>query len=642
MKKILFSFISIITVTGVFAQNLFIYGKKAVTKDEFVNAFNKNPGTDPDRKKALREYLDLYIKFKLKVQAAYDAGLDKDATQQYELENFRNQLARNVINEQANIKALAKEAFERSQKEIHLAQVFIEVPGNADSAEAYKNIHTAYKQLQQGKDFGAVSRQFSTDQSDKLTNGDLGYITVFTLPYNLETISYSLKTNTFSAPVRTKAGYHILKNIGERKASGSRRIAQILVSIPANPSPEDKNTALKKADSIYNMLLINPGSFEDLAATVSNDPSSNHNKGELPEFTIGTYSADFENIAFALKKPGDISRPFQTSFGFHILKLLEAKPVATNLNNEVVLANFEEKVSKDNRIDKLRQELIEKKLSLIKYKPGGYKERNLFAFTDSAMLKANPSAVKEINKNTLLFSFAKQKVKAADWIDFVRSVRNSSNQNFPENYQKLFKEFLQSAADKYYRKNLDDYNPGFSKQVNEFKEANLLFGIMEKNVWSKVNTDTAGLIQYYNLHRSKYTWPPSTDAIIVTCSSLKLAQVIQQKLKDSADSWRTITGKYGSNAVGDSSRFELGQLSVAERTNFTPGLLTAPVKNINEGTYTFNYIIKVYPDSALKTFEDARGMVLIDYQQVVEDKWIAELKKKYPVVVNEAVFKLIK
>lgn len=107
-------------------------------------------------------------------------------------------------------------------------------------------------------------------------------------------------------------------------------------------------------------------------------------------------------------------------------------------------------------------------------------------------------------------------------------------------------------------------------------------------------------------------------------------------------SWRQITGNNGSDVIADSSRFELGQLAVADRTNFTPGLLTTPVKNANEGTYTFNYVINVYREPAQRTFEDARGMVTSDYQQVLEDKWIEELKKKYPVKVNEEVFKSIK
>src|SRR5919107_5720274 len=102
MKRIGLAFISMTIMSCAFAQTVFTYGKKAVTKDEFVTAFNKNPNANKDRKKALREYLDLYIKFKLKVQAAYDAGLDKDPSQQSELTNFRRQIADNIINEQAN------------------------------------------------------------------------------------------------------------------------------------------------------------------------------------------------------------------------------------------------------------------------------------------------------------------------------------------------------------------------------------------------------------------------------------------------------------------------------------------------------------------------------------------------------------
>jgi peptidyl-prolyl cis-trans isomerase SurA len=67
-----------------------------------------------------------------------------------------------------------------------------------------------------------------------------------------------------------------------------------------------------------------------------------------------------------------------------------------------------------------------------------------------------------------------------------------------------------------------------------------------------------------------------------------------------------------------------------------------PVKNDIDGTYTFNYIIKVYKQNEQRNFDDARGMVISDYQQVLEDRWLAQLKKKYPVKVNTAVFNSIK
>ncbi|MEJ7677237.1 MAG: peptidylprolyl isomerase [Segetibacter sp.] len=155
------------------------------------------------------------------------------------------------------------------------------------------------------------------------------------------------------------------------------------------PTAEDKNAASRKADSIYNLLLKGTD-FGDLAATVSNDLSSSNNGGELPEFTTGTYSADFEQVAFSLKKPGDFSKPFQTSYGYHILKLLEAKPVAADPNDPAFLANLEEKVTKDNRMEKSKKELLTKRSwRLLRYKPAKYNEKDLFTFTDSALLKAH-------------------------------------------------------------------------------------------------------------------------------------------------------------------------------------------------------------------------------------------------------------
>ena len=339
MKKIALAIISTTIMACSFAQNVFTYGKNAVTKEEFLNAFNKNPNLIRNRKKELKEYLNLYINYKLKIQAAYDAGLDKDETQQYELQNFRNQLTGNFINKEANLKELVKQAFDRSQKEIHLAQVFIEVPEKADTTAAFKKIQSAWKQLKEEKSFEAVTQEFSNDEATKQSKGDLGFISVFTLPYNLENIVYSLKVNSFSQPVRTKSGFHIFKNIAERPSLGSRRIEQILITFPPNASDLDKNTAARKADSLYN-LLLKGADFEDLATTVSNDLSSSNSKGELPEFTTGTYSPNFEQVAFSLQKTGEISRPFQTAFGYHILKLLEAKPAANNLNDVATFAGF--------------------------------------------------------------------------------------------------------------------------------------------------------------------------------------------------------------------------------------------------------------------------------------------------------------
>ena len=157
----------------------------------------------------------MYINFKLKIQAARDEKLNQDDTYKSEAENFKNQLAENYINEQANINGLISEAFKRSQKDILLAHVFVEVKPGSDTVEAYKKIKQAYDALRGGKDFGEVASSYSTDDGVKQTKGIIGYITVFTLPYEIENQVYILRPGAYSNIYRSNIGYHIFKNVSD-------------------------------------------------------------------------------------------------------------------------------------------------------------------------------------------------------------------------------------------------------------------------------------------------------------------------------------------------------------------------------------------------------------------------------------------
>jgi peptidyl-prolyl cis-trans isomerase SurA len=639
MKTTVFAIISLIFITNSFAQNVFTYGNKSVTKAEFLEAFNKDPAKADNRKKALQEYLQLYINYKIKVEEAYAEKLDKDPTQVYELDNFKRQLADNVINEEANIKALIKEAFERSQKEIQLSQVFVEAPAGTDTTVAFQQIQKAYKALQEGKDFETVSQQFSSDSETKLSKGRIGFIGAFTLPYDLESIAYSLKPNAFSAPIKTKLGYHIFKNTGERKSQGSRRVAQILIPFAADASAIDKAAAARITDSVYTKLQQGT-TFETLGAGIATT-TGKQNPTELPEFTAGTYSPDFENVAFSLTRPNEYSKPFQTAVGFHILKLIAANPAPNNIDDAATFSSLQLQVMKDNRLEWSKKKLIDRKLTIIKYKPGLLTEKKLLLFTDSVIHKANIPAAKNINEKTVIFSFEKQHLTVGDWIKFARIAPQLPNYLAGQSLASLYTEYIREVADEYYRNHLEQYNRDYAKQVKEFKDANLLFAIMQKKVWNTTNTDTAGLVAYYNQHKSKYLWEASADAVVITCSSKQLADEMQQKVTAQPEQWKLITENAGADVSADSGRFELGQLPVIDRTNFTAGLITAPVKNETESTYTFNYVIRVYNQPSQRSFEDAQSMVITDYQQVIESKWIAELRKKYPVKINEPVFRSI-
>jgi peptidyl-prolyl cis-trans isomerase SurA len=637
MRKLLAtSVVLLMTFTIAKSQPVFTFGNHAVTKEEFLKAFNKNPSLESDRKKALKEYLDLYINFKLKVQAAYDAHLQNDPNYLIETDNFRKQLATNFINDEANIKALLDEAFQRSKKDIRLQQIFIATPNEKDTAEAYQKAQQAYYDLTSGKSFAATIAKYSSDE----TATELGYVTAFTLPYSFESVVYALKPNSYSAPVHSAYGYHIFYNAGERLAVGRRKAAQILFAVPPGVTRVDKQATKQKADSVYRILQEDPKKWDEMVDVFSNDVTTAHNHGLMQEFGIGQFSPEYEAAAFGLTKPGNISKPIETSFGYHIIQLREIIPVPQNLDDPIIAASFKDRVEKDDRLSQSRKLLVNKWIKLTNYKPATYDQNELWAYADSFYNGGNLKVFKKINDSTTLFSFTRQKITASDFAKYVRASRAIpmyQTMSYPE----LMKEFIKSATTEYYQNHLEDYNKDFSSQLKEFNEANLLFGIMDKEVWTKSSAEEQGLKKLYEANKSKYTWGPSANAIILTANNETTLNDLQQKLKGNMKTWRPVTETFTNTVMADSNRYELNQIPVAERTNFSEGLTTAPVKN-NDGSYTFAYIVKVYNEPGQRSFEEARGLVINDYQAVLEKQWLDSLKKKYPVKVNEAVFNSLK
>jgi peptidyl-prolyl cis-trans isomerase SurA len=193
------------------------------------------------------------------------------------------------------------------------------------------------------------------------------------------------------------------------------------------------------------------------------------------------------------------------------------------------------------------------------------------------------------------------------------------------------------AAIDYYRKHLEEYSPEFRYQLQEFREGNLLFEIMERNVWSKASADTVGLRAHYDANAGQYKWAASADVLIMNAVSEKLSQQALDSLK-AGKNWHDLVDINQGELQGDSARFEITQIGGDE--NALPNSFSSVVRNA-DGTATFIQYFRHYPAGQQRSFEDARGMVINDYQNVLEKKWLAALKKKYPVRVNEVILKQI-
>jgi peptidyl-prolyl cis-trans isomerase SurA len=614
-----------------YSQTLFTYGNHAVNADEFLTAFNKNKTASTDSAQALRDYLDLYIKFKLKVQAAKDIDLDTLASMKADVQNFRTQIQDNYLDDDKEVNRLVNEAFIRSQKDIHVVYYYVNNNQTSDSVNELKTIRDFARELRSNENHESQILA-NANTTIKIQKGDAGYVTVFSLPYQFENIVYSLKPGESSQPLQTKKGWYVFKNIAERKAVGKITVAQILIAVPEG-FDQQRAVAKKLADSVYN-ALINGSDFATLAKDLSDDKSTFMNGGVIPEFGTAKYDSVFENHAFALTANGELSKPFETPFGYHIIKRISATPVPSTQSDEAFMYNLKQEVLKDSRIEIAKKKFLKEILPVIGFKKNTVNDEDLWKLSDSSLADNKNISIGNVNQNTVLFSFNNNKtVKVADWILYLQN-SNAVPGNDHNSYKELFAQFIKASAFSNYASRLQNYNVAFKNQIEEFKEGNMLFEMMQQKVWNKAASDTTGLIKFYNAHKEKYFWTRSADAVIFSCTNKTVANNAIAQLRR-RKTWREVVTDNPTQIQADSGRYELGQIPVIDRTLFTDGLITLPVINKNDGTAVFAQIIKVYPGDEPRNFKDARGLVINDYQNYLEEKWVEQLKKKYPVKVNE-------
>jgi peptidyl-prolyl cis-trans isomerase SurA len=635
MKQLVTAFFVLISFS-VSAQTLFYYGNDSVSSKDFLKAYNKNK-TNVRTVKAFRDYLNLYVASRLKIKEAKARGYDTLPQMVGDLENLRQQILPNYLNDKEAVNKLVNEAYQRSQKDIHLAHIFISFQQNGviDTVAALKKLADVQDKLKSGTAFSEVAKKYSDDPSAKENGGDLDWITVFTLPYALENLAYSTPVGKTSSVYKSKSGYHILKNIAERKDPGRIKASQILIAFPPGASAELKTSSKKLVDSLYDRLLKGDD-FGKLATQFSNDMVSSASNGQMQEFGVGEYDASFENAVFSLQKNG-ISKPFLTSHGYHIVKLLSKVPPALKTDTRAI-ETLRGKVEQSDRIASTKTALAAKIMKQAGYKKYQFNSNELWAFSDSVLNYKKPGVPIHLNGSTQLMNIGSKTYLVSDWITYAQTFRYKSDGSGVKPYPQLWDEYVQATALSYYQANLEKYNKEFKDQIDEFRDGNLFFEIMQREVWGPAQSDSVALVKYFEKNKDKYNWKSSVDAVVFYANDAAAANTFSAELKKSPASWHQLVGSYEDKIAADSSRFELSQIPNPAKQNLQAGSITTPVVNKADNTASFAYVIRNYNNPEPRSFTDARGLVINDYQIELEKNWVEKLKKKYPVKINETAW----
>jgi peptidyl-prolyl cis-trans isomerase SurA len=637
LKYIVVTTLIIIVVTQTTkAQTLFSYGKNAVSKQEFLKAYNKNKNlTNLATQTSIENYLKLYTNFKLKVKAAYDDRLDTLPQLKLDVENYTQQLQESFLNDDNGLEALTEEAFERGKTNRLLSYYF--APSIAiDTLRAFNAINELRNKLLQNS--AAADKAYTATNGTVIKYANAGYVTAFSIPYNLENVIYNLKTGELSNPVKTQKGYFLFKVLNERADIGKWRIAQILLAFGPGENATNTPYLQKKADSIL-QLIKNGQDFGALAQAFSNDKLSYANNGELPSFTTGRYTTDFENQLLQLKKDNQVSNVFTTSFGYHIVKRLEnlQNPKAKE-GNDSYWYELKQKVKQDSRVNTLKQTLISKLKTQLKVTQlPQVSKQALFLIADSLTKNPNKPLTSFVNIKSPFLKIDTKTFAVSEFAIFVNNYKNNPELYQGENNQALLDKFVEIKILETYKNNLANYNAEFKSQIEEFKEGNMLFEAMERNIWSKASNDLAGLKNYYNANQAKYIWEESTTAALVNAANISVAQSAANLLKSGNTTIEKIIEINNGALQIDSGRFEIKQLTYNWAAPLKAGIITNFLVNPTDSTVSFLKIFTTHPAGQQRSFEDARGLIINDYQNIIEEAWIERLKKKYPIKVNNAV-----
>ncbi|MGQ2982403.1 peptidylprolyl isomerase [Flavobacterium sp.] len=626
---------------------LFTINDKPYYTDEFIRVYNKNLDlVKDDSQKDLDNYLDLFIGYKLKVNKANKLGLQDGKKYQGELKSYRTQLSKNYLTDSKVTKALIDEAFQRSRKEINASHILFLADENAspaDTLKAYNKAMDVRKKIMAGEDFGKLAVQYSEDPSAKENNGNLGYFSVFRMVYPFESGAYNTPKGQVSQPVRTRFGYHLIKVNEVRDNRGDITVAHIMIMKPKKDNPEEAAKAKTTINEIYQKLQQGED-FAALAKQFSQDKSTAAGGGQLNRFSSGELSSTvFEDNAFGLKKAGELSQPFESAFGWHIVKLIEKHPMKTL---EEVQPDFENRIRRDDR-SKLITESLTKKLKkkyTVKKDNAGY-EFAVKAITDSIYTGGwkLPANLETYKAKTVLVINNDRKVDARTFLEYISGQLREVPTVKPVSRlaDVMFDAFTDDQLNVYYNDNLEKEFPEFAIVMEEYRDGLLLFDLMEKEIWEKAKNDTIGLQKFYDMNKANYQWKDRVEADVYSSTDEKMLKQAKDFLvqgKDAAFIKEKLNVDKKVNIIEKSGTFEQGSDALPKQAAWKTGISDI----IHEGNYYYVVkISKVLPAGA-KTLDEAKGRVINDYQQYLEANWVSELKKEFAIKVNQDTFEKVK
>jgi peptidyl-prolyl cis-trans isomerase SurA len=624
-------------------------GPEKVTVTEFEHQLSKNSGGWEAAKKLSQaekeKYLDLLVKFRLKILDAYRRGLDKDPEVLRDIQEYEPSLAASFFLDKVVVAPGLHLLYDRRKEEVranHILFRFPPKPTPADTLAAWQKASDVLKRAMAGEDFAKLAEKFSDDYSTRRNGGDIYYFSSgFTVP-GFEDACFHLQAGQiYPAPVRTPYGYHIIKLTDRKPSRGEVRASHMMVRFHEQPpAPEDTLKAYAKIKALEDSLRAG-GDFAELAKAHSEDTGSAAAGGDLGFFERRRAVQPFDEAAFSLGV-GQVSGIVRTQYGYHLIKLTAEKPMGSFDEMKSTLRDVYQK----HRYTYDYENFIRAYKTAVGLRFDDEVVDTLVTDCDSTKTCADSlwdqGILGEIRKRPV-FTFAADSVAVT--LDSVMSVMRkdpefSKTQLKADNIRKTLDKIAERSLIRYRTRNLESEYPEFKQTLKEYKEGVLLYRLEQQQVWNKVSVNDSLLHAYFEEHRNQYTMPDrvnfqeiyvsrDSNEVLGLLDSLKagvefgdLASRHTMRVK-----YRQTKGEWGFQTVGENDlakkawTLEVGQVS---------GII-----RFQEGYSIIKVIGK--EKSRPKTYEEALPDVSGQYHDYaanrLEEEWLGALRKEFKVTM---------
>jgi peptidyl-prolyl cis-trans isomerase SurA len=607
---------------------------------EFEKAYIKNVGDynkariSPERNK--EEFLKLYVDFKMKLRDAWVRGYYSDPDLNKEINNYKKKIGATYIKEKKLIEKGMRELYNQRKWEYRLSHIMLrpDKGGKTNSKDLAQKI---INEIKSGKaSFEELAKKYSADRYSKNIGGDIYWFTPGMINRDFDKAMISTPVgNVYGKPVRSRYGWHVIKVTAKQKRTPRIKIRHILIRFAGKNGKVDSAAALAKIKDIKKQLEQG-ADFVKLAKKYSEDPGSAKKGGDLGYISRRMMVKPFDEAAFNLKKPGEISDIVKTRYGYHIIQLIEIPPYPS-------FDSVKDQLRKMYQRQRYKQDYnayIDSLKTVYNFRPNNTLIKTVAANkADSIKFNDNlfNSKLYKAIKDSVVFTIENQPYKADSLFRFLINNQDFSdkvvNENNFTNGTEAFaaEELLEKEA-----MGLEKSDSAFKQLLDDYRNGIYIFKLQQEEVWNKVNVDTNAVKKYFEANRNKYKYPDRVEFYEIFTKKDSLAKKYYSEIQNGAkfDSLaKQVTERFGYRKK--SGHFDLTPVSssiMADRAwkLKKPGDVSKPFKT-GKG---FSIVKLVRKDPAhLKTYEEAKQEALSDYQEKLskdlENAYVESLRARY-------------